>query len=75
MTGWLEIIKFERIHTETWPTLKYKPRIHLAGVTNLAATKVRIGDLGSKISTRDFPRNKQRCYMLGCDVQSYISKT
>jgi hypothetical protein len=75
MTGWLETIEFERIDTESWPIFKYKPRICLAGVKNLAATKVRIGDLGSKISTRYFPRNKQMCYMLGCDVESYISKT
>ena len=59
MTGWLGTTEFERIRTESWPILKYKPRIRLAGVTNLAATKVRIDDLGSKFSTHDFPRNKQ----------------
>jgi hypothetical protein len=75
MTGQLETTEFKRIRTESWSILKYKPRIRLAGVTNLAATKVRIDDLGSKFSTHDFPRNKQKCYMLGCNVQSYISKT
>jgi len=75
MTGWFETIEFERIRTESWPILKYKLRIRMAGVTNLAATKVRIGDLSSKISTRYVPRNKQKCYMLGCDVHSCVSKT
>jgi len=75
MTGWLLTIESERIRTEAWPILKYKPRIRLAGVTSLAATKDRIGDLGSKNSTRNLPRNKQKCYMLGHDIQSYVSKT
>jgi hypothetical protein len=33
-----------------------------------AARKVRTADLGAKISTHEFPRKKQKCYMLGCDV-------